>query len=99
MITAHRSNSKRQASYENLEEHKGTGCKKTKGKRKQGEESEADHTDQGLVCQTQALTLSDLQVKEKREINWFKPWKDYSEYNSLEEGKLEVGDEGMRKEL
>lgn len=44
------------------------------------------------MCQTQAFTLSDLQVKEKREMNWFKPWKDYSEYNSLED-ELEVGDE------
>ena len=31
MITAHRSNSKRLASYENLEEHKGMGCKEQKG--------------------------------------------------------------------
>ena len=46
-----------------------------------------------LWCQTQAFTLSDLQAKEKREMNWFKPWKEYSVYNSLEEGKLELGDE------
>ena len=26
-------------------------------------------------------------------MNWFKPWKEYSVYNSLEEGKLELGDE------
>lgn len=32
----------------------------------QGEESEADYTDQGLVCQTQAFTLSDLQVLKRR---------------------------------
>lgn len=69
---------------------------KNKGKRKQAEKSEADYADQGLVRQTQAFTLSGLQVKEKREMNWLKPWKDYSEYNSLEQGKLEVGDEEGR---
>ena len=37
MITAHRSNSKRPASYENLEEHRGWDGK-NKGKLKQDEE-------------------------------------------------------------